>query len=359
MKFTRKPARRTFLWGATTATLAAMTAFGVASSGVAAQSASRSASLSSSSQIGPGYPPPGGIYAPFTNCPLLNPLLQESVAGDATGCIAGAATSGTIKIGNLTTAVVHPVTAQFGVWSPANAAPTQLSGGTLAPPAGTSAELVTSPEFVPGGLLQALGCTTATNAVIKKICTEAKYFGGNYLNVFALAQEALPIYNFELTTWTQPIQIRLVNPLLGSYCYIGSVDNPIVINPSVTGSIVIEPDPNQTKHPNTDVLEITGPATASDSTFSAPAITGCGPGGSANIPVDEQLDSYAGLPSASGSNSLSLSGNFYFADSFGSTQAKTLLAAFRASDGTPPAGAPRQGASRFAPAGLHGHYGIK
>jgi hypothetical protein len=22
-----------------------------------------------------GYPPPGGIYAPFTDCPLLNPLM--------------------------------------------------------------------------------------------------------------------------------------------------------------------------------------------------------------------------------------------------------------------------------------------
>jgi hypothetical protein len=283
--------------------------------------------------------------------------MQESTS--ATGCVAGDAVSGTIKIGNLTTSVVHPVTAQFGIWSVPNGSPSQFSGGLLPPPAGVSAELVTSPELVPGGLLQALGCTTATTAVIKRLCTEAKYFGGKYLNVYALAQEALPVTNFSVVTWSQPIKIRLVNPLLGSYCYIGSNDNPIMLNPALTGTIVEEPDPNPTKHPNTAVLEITG-ATAADNTFAAPVVTGCGPGGSANIAIDEQIDSYAGLPSASGNNSLSLSGTFYLADCFNSqNQAKILLSAFKASDGIPPVGRPREGASRITLASLRGRYGFK
>jgi len=331
-----------------------MTAFGVASSGVAAQAASKA----SPNQIGPGYAPPGGIYAPFTNCALLNPLMQESVS--ATGCVAGDGLSGTIKIGNLTTAIVHPVTAQFGIWSVPNGSPNQFSGGLLPPPAGVSAELATSPEFVPGGLLQALGCATATNSVIEKLCTEAKYYGGSYLDVYALAQEALPVSNFIVTTWTQPIKIRLVNPLLGSNCYIGGNDNPIVLNPAIGGGTLSEEtDPNPKKHPDTAVLQIAG-ATATDTTFAAGVLTGCGPGGSANIAVDEQLDSYAGLPSASGNNSFTLNGNFLIADCYNSVnQAKILLSAFAASVGTPPATAPRQGVSRLTLASLQGRFGFR
>src|SRR5215467_11932194 len=61
---------------------------------------------------GPGYPPPGGIYKPFTNCPLLNPLMQESVGGNATGCIAGVSRSGSITIGAITTKITRLVAAQ-------------------------------------------------------------------------------------------------------------------------------------------------------------------------------------------------------------------------------------------------------
>jgi hypothetical protein len=349
----RRRRRQMVLWSATAVTVAGVSAFGVASSGVAASAASNA----SSAQIGPGYPPPGGIYAPFTNCALLNPLMKESVS--ATGCVAGDAVSGTIKIGNLLTQVVHPVTAQFGIWSVPNGSPDQFSGGLLTPPAGVSAELATSPEFVPGGLLQALGCNTPANSVLKKLCTEAANFGGKYLDVFALAQEALPISNFQLTTWTQPIKIRLVNPLLGPNCYIGGDDNPIVLNPTITtGNLSEIPDPNPRAHPNTAVLQISN-ATAADTIFSAGVLTGCGPGGSANIAVDEQLDSYAGLPSASGNNSLTLNGTFSIADCYNSVnQAKILLSAFAASDGTPPAAAARQSVSRITPASLRGHFGF-
>jgi hypothetical protein len=125
--------------------------------------------------------------------------------------------------------------------------------------------------------------------------------------------------------------IKLINPLLGNYCYIGSTDNPVVLNPSVTGTLGIVPDPNPTRFPTTAVLEVTN-ATATDDTFSVPVAQGCGLGGAANIAVDLAIDSADGLPSASGNNSLSLYGNFYFADDYSAShQANDLLAAFRAS----------------------------
>ena len=319
MKASSQWIRRAVLWSATGATTAAMILAG----------SSAQAAHSGPSQTGPGYPSPKGIYKPFTNCPLLRPLMQESVGGSATGCIAGDATTGSITIGNITTQIKHPVIAQFGVWDPPNATPDQFTGGILPPPGGLAAQLVTAPEFVPGGLLKALGCPSAKPAV-QRLCSEAKRRGGKYLRIDALAKSAGPITNFNLTTWTQPLKFQLINPLLGAHCNIGSNDNPVVINPTVTGTLVIEKDPHPKNHPDTNVLKIKA-ATATDTTFTAPGVTGCGPGGAADIAIDEAIDASAGLPAASGANSLTLNGNFYFAACFAPhNMAKILLSAFTA-----------------------------
>jgi hypothetical protein len=268
---------------------------------------------------------PKGIFAPFTNCPLTNPLMEESPGGSATGCVAGDAVSGTITIGPVSVPVEHPVTAQFGIWDPPNASPTQFSGGVLPPLNGQ--ELVDSPENVPGGLLKALGCPNSTPSV-EKLCRDA-VLPGETTALTALAESAGPITNFDLTTWTQPIMIQLINPLLGPDCTIGSLDNPIVLNPSVTGPLNVEYPPNTTRFPNLVVFDISN-AVAADDTFSAPVAQGCGLGGSANIAVDEAIDTSDGLPSPSGANSLVLNGNFYFADDYAATNmARHLLAAFR------------------------------
>ncbi len=258
------------------------------------------------SGTGPGYPTPGGIFAPFTNCPILNPLMAESPGGDATGCVAGDALYGSITIGPVTVPIAHPLTAQFGLWS-VPGEPNQFDGGILPPPNGQY--LVDSAEIVPGGLLKALGCPSATPAV-ETLCKEA-VLPGESSKLTAKAVEAGQITNFGLTTWTQPIMLHLINPLLGNNCYIGNIDDPIVINPSITGTIGVATPTNTKKFPNLVVLQVTG-ASAGDSTFSVPVATGCGPGGVANGPIDT-ADS---LPSPSGSNSLTLNGSFYLADCY-------------------------------------------
>lgn len=338
MKVPSQWIRRAFLVSATGGTAAAMIIVG--SSAQAAHTnpnAGRSPSLMASNPKGPGYPAPKGIYKPFTNCPLLNPLMQESLGGSATGCIAGEVSSGSIKIGNITTAVKsttkvkHPVVVQFGVWDPPNAGSNQFGGGILPPPNGLSAQLVSSPQSVPGGLLKALGCPNSKR-ILQRLCNEATHRGGKYLKIYAVAQSAGPITNFQLTTWTQPLKFNLINPLLGSYCYIGSDDNPVVINPTLTGTLVEEVDPNPKAHPDTAVLKIKA-ATATDTTFVAPGVTGCGPGGSANITIDKEIDTTVGLPSISGANSITLSGVFYFAACYApnNKMANILLSAFKAS----------------------------
>jgi hypothetical protein len=116
-----------------------------------------------------------------------------------------------------------------------------------------------------------------------------------------------------------------------------------VVNPQLSvgpgGGLSAIPDQNPAEHPDTEVLDITN-AISSDNTFFAPAVTGCGPGGLANIAVDEALDTSAGLPAASGSNSITLNGTFAVAvtSAGGDTSlaqpqnnALILLSAFKAS----------------------------
>jgi len=294
---------------------------------------------------GPGYPPPEGIYKPFTNCPIAvdNALMNESVGGDAVACVAGQAANGTLTLGNITTPVVQPVLVQFGVWDPQNATlggdntggGDQFAGGILPPPSGLSSMLVTKPDLIPSSLTTALSCATATDPTIQHICHVAQARGGRFNQVFALAQSAGQLTNFGVFSWTQRVKFKLINPLLGSSCSIGSDNNPVVVNPQLSlgpgGQFLEFPDPNPTAHPSTVVLELQG-AVATDNTLSAPGVTGCGPGGAANIAVDQALDASSGLPAASGTNTLTLNGNFFLADCFNdSNQAKILLSAIRAS----------------------------
>jgi hypothetical protein len=334
--------------------------------------AAHSGSHAKTAATGPGYPPPGGIYAPFTNCPILNPLMQEGVSGSAVICSDGHVTSGSITIGNITTPVIQPVDVQFGGVETANAdfggdwttGINSFAGGILPPPAGVSAMLATKADQIPGTLTQELGCATATNKVVKSICSQATNGSAKDNQVFALAQSAGQLTNFGLTTWTQRLKFKLINPLLGNNCYIGNNNQPIVVNPNVTTApgtqLEILPDPNPVKHPNTDVLAIPQ-AIATDTTFTAPGVTGCGPGGAKNIAVDTALDAGAGLPAASGVNSLTLNGSFAIADCFNTrNQANILLSAFKASVGTT-AGA-RESARRVPMSQLHSvlrHLGVK
>lgn len=344
--------RHAFFMGVTAVAVAAMAVAAVTSS-VGAQPKPQAGHAA----IGSGYPPPGGIYTGVTNCPLYNQLMHES--NDFTACTAGLATSGTITIGNITTPVVRPVNVQFGFWTGVNQA---YYADAVPPAAGTSAILTTKPDLIPESLTTALGCPS-TNAVVENLCVKAENYGGRYLDVYALATEAGPITNFDLLSWTQPVIFRLINPLLGSTCAIGTIGDPVVLNPTLsitTGQL--ENDPNPAKHPDTFVLATQ--STASDTTFTAPGVSGCGPGGVDNIPVDAALDASSGLPAASGANSLTLTGTFNVAvtEAYGdpsvpqpADNAKILLSALKASVGVPPPPPPSGPAAthRLSRAGLH------
>jgi len=107
---------------------------------------------------------------------------------------------------------------------------------------------------------------------------------------------------------TLPIKIKLESPLLGGNCFIGSDDDPIVLNVAntVAPSFDIQFfDPDGTPNPDSSAVMarffLPG-ATQGDSSFAVPAATGCGPGGSADATINARL----GLPSPSGNNNIVL-----------------------------------------------------
>jgi hypothetical protein len=272
-----------------------------------------------------GYPTPGGIYAPFTDCPLTDPAMDNSLPGLATGCIASISDSGTFTVHGIPVAITHPVTVQFGVTSPSNTG-NQFEGGVVQPLDGKS--LDTSPEQTPGGL-PALLCP-GDNPTLARICQAATSTG--HTEMTALVKSAGPIDDFHLTGFTQPVKIQLINPLLGGNCYIGSDSDPIVLHPEiVSGDLGFQFDPDPVRFPNVAVLSITN-AVARDDTFVVPQAHGCGPGGVADAAINTRL----GLPAPSGTNHLVLNGNSYFADDFSeANQADELRQAFLVSAGTP------------------------
>jgi hypothetical protein len=329
------PRFRRVLWlgGAAAAAVALLIA------GVTSTVAAQPTSLAGTTVRGPGYPPPGGIYKAFTNCPLNNPIMHEfGTDFGASVCTAGLATGGSVTIGNITTQVTEPVNVQFG-WTFGAPGQSNYPMPVYSPLAGVSAILSTKPDLIPESLTTALSCSTATDPTVQNICQQAQSRGGVYNQVFALAQEAGQLSNFRLLSWTQPVKFKLINPLLGNNCYIGTDSNPIVLNPSLSllpgGSLFFEHDPNPSVFPFAGVLGISG-AEASDTTFSAPGVLGCGPGGFANGAVDSALNASSGLPAASG-NSLTLTGSFLLGadNALGGSPvvdySNVLLAAFKAS----------------------------
>jgi hypothetical protein len=275
-----------------------------------------------------GYPAPGGIYAPFTDCPLHDPEMRLAAPGFAMGCIKSITASGTFTINGLPLQITHPVIVQFGTYSDLDGSGNQVFH--VVPPQDGN-QLIAEPEVIPGGVLLLL--CSSTDPRVARLCQTATTTGQTDLTIEV--QLAGPITNFSPlaeSPFTLPIKVQLENPLLGGACYIGSDDDPIVLNPlfNPVGTFGFEPDPDPVRFPNIAVLSITG-STLTDDVFSVPGATGCGPGGI----VDAAINTTLGLPSPSGNNHLVLTGNdALFADDFSeSDQARDLLAAFLASVG--------------------------
>jgi hypothetical protein len=229
-------------------------------------------------------------------------MLAATGRATVASCIAADSPSGSVTIG--TTAVpTGDTNLQLGLLQ--TKVKKTITNSIVSPAGGV---LVAAPAQVPGGLLGLMCpssipvisqiCQTLVNNPLNTVTAEVQPAGApSNLNLGAQFQVGQPIVSI-------PIKIQLVNPVLGSSCFIGSDTNPIVLQPenltapTFGGELF---DTNGTPDPNGSMELISLNGTLGDSTFSVPAASGCG--GALSLIITPIVNLKLGLPSPSGGNS--------------------------------------------------------
>ena len=249
---------------------------------------------------------PTGLYAGMGTCPTASAQLQDADNGEV-GCVVATIGGGSMTIGGVTVPLTSAMTAEFGIYWPQNGPTVTFPDGntasifnTVAPTDGD--ELSTAPLDVP---IPGLGnyVPGVTSAIVQV------QLAGPITAFTPLADgENYPLFQL-------PLKFHLLNVFLGPDCYVGSAGDPILLQP--TAGTTAPPAPNSaiTGNPGTvslntdpngysDFLVGFSGATLVDNSFSVPAATGCGLGGS----LDWLVDLLFGLGSAAGHNTASLTG---------------------------------------------------
>jgi hypothetical protein len=264
---------------------------------------------------------PTGSYLQFRYCPYAtNP--------DVATCVYNVTRSGSFKLGNSTVPIVANIVLQGGVQSAFVPSPVY--------PAVGAPSLSPTPLPVPGGLLGIanpapdwpfplwVAFWSIVNSVNDVTATAEPAAAPSANLVNALFP---PLDGSDSTVITLPIRVRLSNPLLGNTCYIGSVQQPIVLK--LTAATTNPPPPAQpiSGVPATFSLEVTTnpdgtiihalDGTLVDNAFAVPAARGCG-NVALGLPIITQvLDALVsgavnlkvGLPSAAGKNTAIMVGD--------------------------------------------------
>ena len=249
---------------------------------------------------------PKGKFAPFADCPLSNPAVEE--------CIVANTSSGKFIVGKKTVPITNTITLQGGTHE------NETTGELTFVGAEDGNTLSKTPQSVPGGLAGLINCKEISN-FFERVACELTFENG-LTGVNATTELAAPASSIGLNTnnlltstgtaLSLPVKVHLENPFLGSECYIGSNAKPIVIN--FTTGTTSPPPPNKpiTGSPGELVvfeegalIEITGNSLVNNS-FAAPGSSGCG--GAFSFLIDPILNADLGIPSAAGHNTAILNG---------------------------------------------------
>ncbi|WP_137724052.1 hypothetical protein [Prescottella subtropica] len=232
-------------------------------------------------------------FTGWDTCPLDSLLNKDPASGQPVptpgGCQTVIVKSGTMQLGDLTIDL-QPNSMM-------------IAGGnkiTPGPPMNwdffpKSGGLHSAPITTPGG---ALGTASAEG------------FGPTAITA-TVEQVSTPVFNLpspEDMTVKLPVRLKLSNPMLGNNCYIGTSDKPVIFD------LKVDPDTGgqPSAIPGGAVGTYFPDYTASATDFAVPGATGCGLFGSLNWAVNLR----AGLPSASGKNSLTTTVDMYTASSW-------------------------------------------
>jgi hypothetical protein len=219
-------------------------------------------------------PAPG--YGQFASCPTQAeiPAVVACVRSDIKG--------GHFKMGNKKVPISKPMT---------------LSGGLNAEFKFVKATLPPVAQQVPGGVIGLTGLDWLVN-----------FLDIDSLQLFAVTELAgLPTLGENLTL---PIKVRLINPVLGNKCYVGSNSNPIVLN--LTEKTTSPPPPNQpisgkefefSEDAASGILTFKNGVLV-DNSFAAPGASGCTLTlfGFIPISINGLVNSQSGLPAPAGTN---------------------------------------------------------
>lgn len=256
----------------------------LAAIGAALVALALSAPLASAATPNPGY-------GQFAGCPSP----EESSATPI--CIRAEVTGGHLQVGKKDVPIKKPLILSGGVDE-------EFEGFT----ANSKGGLSPVQQEVPGGIIGITGFDWLIN-----------FLGIEELKLYAETQLAGVPTDFTIGTVTLPIKVRLINPILGNNCFIGSVANPITLN--LTTGTTSPPAPNKPisgKEPTltVDELEIIhlDEGRYVDNSFSAPGASGCVLKLFGFIPISLNgfVNSQAGLPAAAGTNETTQDFNIEF-----------------------------------------------
>jgi hypothetical protein len=209
-------------------------------------------------------PAPG--FEQFAGCP--SPEENPETAG----CIRTVVTGGFFKMGNKNVPISKPIVISGGVKGDLTGFSANSKGGM--PPV---------KQLVPGGVIGLTGLDWLVN-----------FLGIEALQLYAATELVGPPSIGE--SFTLPIRVHLINPVLGNNCYVGSPSNPIHLNLLETKSPEFKEDPSGITTLNNGEF--------TDKTFSAPGATGCTLTlfGFIPISINGLVNSQSGLPAPSGTN---------------------------------------------------------
>ncbi len=243
---------------------------------------------------------PKGEYAQFNECPLNRVTITD--------CVYSVSSAGSFTLGKKVVPLKNPVTLQGGYEgvNPNVEFYGAENGNTLSK----------TPQTVPGGLLGIVAPTwwpkwaqdwfnNGINSGLTGVTATVELAGPTKgLTNIKLNTENLL---FEEGVALQlPVKIKLDNSLLGSSCYIGSDESPVVIpfTTGTSGSLKGAAGKFEFNKEFT-IITISGGKLVNN-TFAAPEADGCG--GFASFLVDPLVNSIIGLPAGSGKNSAILEG---------------------------------------------------
>jgi hypothetical protein len=244
------------------------------------------ASLASLGATSPALATPTGEFAPFAQCALTAPEIQA--------CLVASTSGGYFTVGSKTVQIKNTITLQGGFKENEETEKLEFIG------AANGETLSKTPQTVPGGLIGIEGLGGEVTATTE-LAAPASSIGINEANLLGGTGIALSL----------PIKVKLGNPFLGNFCYVGSNSHPIMLE--LTTGTTSPPKPNKpisgkvgelTSNEEGTILTILKNSLVNNS-FAAPGAEGCG-----LIPffVDPLVDLAMGVPASAGHNTAVLEG---------------------------------------------------